>query len=62
MCVAEKQPTHTGGPLPRPKVVSFHFGLPEEALLDRVKATGAKIMSSATTVAEARWLKTEVAM
>lgn len=41
----------------RPEVVSFHFGLPEQALLDRVKATGAKILSSATTVDEARWLE-----
>jgi nitronate monooxygenase len=41
----------------RPKVVSFHFGLPPRDLLDRVKATGAKIVSSATTVAEARWLE-----
>ncbi|HEV8390006.1 MAG TPA: nitronate monooxygenase family protein [Dongiaceae bacterium] len=41
----------------RPEVVSFHFGLPEESLLARVKATGAKIISSATTVAEARWLE-----
>lgn len=41
----------------RPEVVSFHFGLPEQALLDRVKATGAKVISSATTVAEARWLE-----
>lgn len=41
----------------RPEVVSFHFGLPERALLERVKATGAKIVSSATTVAEARWLE-----
>lgn len=40
-----------------PKVVSFHFGLPERALLDRVRATGAKIISSATTVDEARWLE-----
>lgn len=40
----------------RPEVVSFHFGLPEPALLDRVRRTGAKIISSATTVAEARWL------
>lgn len=39
-----------------PQVVSFHFGLPEPSLLDRVKATGAAVMSSATTVAEARWL------
>src|SRR5262249_36302777 len=38
-------------------IVSFHFGLPEDVLLDRVKATGAKILSSATTVAEARWLE-----
>ena len=41
----------------RPEVVSFHFGLPDAALLERVKATGAKIISSATTVAEARWLE-----
>lgn len=41
----------------RPEVVSFHFGLPEKALLDRVKATGAKILSSATTVDEAVWLE-----
>lgn len=40
----------------RPEVVSFHFGLPDAALLDRVKATGAHILASATTVAEARWL------
>ncbi|HEU0220670.1 MAG TPA: nitronate monooxygenase family protein [Paracoccaceae bacterium] len=41
----------------RPEVVSFHFGLPEPRLLDRVRATGAKILSSATTVGEARWLE-----
>jgi nitronate monooxygenase len=41
----------------RPEVVSFHFGLPAPDLLDRVKATGAKIMSSATTADEARWLE-----
>lgn len=40
----------------RPEVVSFHFGLPAEPLLARVKAAGAKVLSSATTVAEARWL------
>lgn len=40
----------------RPAVVSFHFGLPEPGLLARVKATGAKVLSSATTVDEARWL------
>lgn len=41
----------------RPEVVSFHFGLPEQTLLDRVRATGAKIVSSATTVAEAQFLE-----
>jgi len=41
----------------RPEVVSFHFGLPEKGLLARVKATGAKVISSATTVDEARWLE-----
>lgn len=41
----------------RPKVVSFHFGLPDAPLLARVKATGARVLSSATTVAEARWLE-----
>ncbi len=41
----------------RPEVVSFHFGLPADDLLQRVKATGAKVISSATTVAEARWLE-----
>jgi nitronate monooxygenase len=41
----------------KPEVISFHFGLPERSLLDRARATGAKIISSATTVAEARWLE-----
>ena len=41
----------------RPAVISFHFGLPEPALLDAVKATGAMILSSATTLVEARWLE-----
>lgn len=41
----------------KPAVVSFHFGLPDRALLDPVRAAGAKIVSSATTVAEARWLE-----
>ena len=40
----------------RPEVVSFHFGLPTPELLARVKAVGAKVISSATTVDEARWL------
>ncbi len=40
----------------RPDIVSFHFGLPPAALLDRVRATGARILGNATTIAEARWL------
>src|SRR5262245_34983156 len=37
----------------RPRVVSFHYGLPEPALVARLKAAGCVIQSSATTVAEA---------
>lgn len=40
----------------RPELVSFHFGLPEETLLERVRASGARVIANATTVAEARWL------
>ena len=40
-----------------PEVVSFHFGLPHKELVDRVKSTGTRILSSATTVSEARWLE-----
>lgn len=41
----------------KPEVVSFHFGLPEKKLLARVRAAGAKILSSATTGDEAQWLE-----
>lgn len=41
----------------KPPVVSFHFGLPSPGLVARVKASGAVVLSSATTVAEARWLE-----
>jgi nitronate monooxygenase len=41
----------------RPAVVSFHFGLPAAPLLARVRAAGARILSSATTVDEALWLE-----
>ena len=41
----------------QPEVVSFHFGLPERNLLARVRRTGAKVISSATSVDEARWLE-----
>jgi nitronate monooxygenase len=40
----------------KPGVVSFHFGLPDETLLARVRAAGCAIIASATTVAEARYL------
>jgi nitronate monooxygenase len=40
-----------------PPVVSFHFGLPEESLLARAKATGAVVIGNATTPEEARWLE-----
>lgn len=40
-----------------PAVVSFHFGLPTAELLEGVKALGAKVLSSATTVEEASWLE-----
>jgi nitronate monooxygenase len=41
----------------RPAVVSFHFGLPPRDLLERVKRWGSKVLASATTVDEARWLE-----
>src|SRR5271165_2893057 len=41
----------------RPRVVSFHFGLPDASAVRRVKEAGCIILSSATTVAEARWLE-----
>jgi nitronate monooxygenase len=40
----------------KPEVVSFHFGLPEARLLDRVRASGAVILGCATSVAEAAFL------
>ena len=33
----------------KPEVVSFHFGLPHEPLLERVKRAGSKVIASATT-------------
>src|SRR5260221_2973642 len=41
----------------KPEVVSFHFGLPDRALLARVKAAGSIVISSATIVKEAIWLE-----
>ncbi|MFT3762802.1 MAG: nitronate monooxygenase [Pseudoxanthomonas sp.] len=42
----------------KPPVVSFHFGLPAEELLAPLRGYGCAILSSATTVEEARWLET----
>lgn len=41
----------------KPEVVSFHFGLPDKALLQRVKAAGAVVLGCATIVKEAVWLE-----
>jgi nitronate monooxygenase len=41
----------------KPEVVSFHFGLPEPALLQRIKAAGCIVIASATIVREAVWLE-----
>jgi nitronate monooxygenase len=41
----------------RPPVVSFHFGLPEQGLLEQITGAGITVLGCATTVAEARWLE-----
>jgi nitronate monooxygenase len=41
----------------KPEIVSFHFGLPSANLVDRLKRHGIKIISSATSVGEAKWLE-----
>lgn len=41
----------------RPPVVSFHFGLPPAEWLAPLREWGCRILSSATTVEEARWLQ-----
>lgn len=41
----------------RPEIVSFHFGLAAPELVERVRRTGAIVMSSATIRAEAVWLE-----
>ncbi len=40
-----------------PKLVSFHFGLPEKALVARLRDAGILVLSSATTVREAQILE-----
>jgi nitronate monooxygenase len=41
----------------KPPVISFHFGLPSPSLLTRVKSWGSTVISTATTLEEARWLE-----
>jgi len=41
----------------KPEVVSFHFGLPEPEIVEAIKSAGIFVLSSATTVAEARLLE-----
>jgi nitronate monooxygenase len=41
----------------KPEVVSFHFGLPDRETLDAIRAEDIFVVSSATTVAEARALE-----
>jgi nitronate monooxygenase len=41
----------------KPEVVSFHFGLPDPELLQRVKAAGCLVVACATIVREAIWLE-----
>ena len=41
----------------RPEVVSFHFGLPQAALVERLKNIGCLILSTATTLEEGMWLQ-----
>lgn len=41
----------------KPAVMSFHFGLPSTALVERVKGWGSLVLASATTVDEALWLQ-----
>jgi nitronate monooxygenase len=40
-----------------PEILSFHFGLPEPSLVVRLKQRGIVILSSATSVEEAKWLE-----
>jgi len=41
----------------KPEVVSFHFGLPDQTIVDAIKSAGIFVQSSATTVSEARLLE-----
>lgn len=41
----------------KPEVISFHFGLPNKELIQRIKSWGTRIISTATTLEEALWLE-----
>jgi nitronate monooxygenase len=41
----------------KPKMVNFHFGLPDREIINALKDAGIFVISSATTVAEARMLE-----
>ena len=41
----------------KPQMVSFHFGLPQQEVVDTIKGAGIFVISSATTVAEAKMLE-----
>jgi nitronate monooxygenase len=41
----------------KPAVVSFHFGLPQAPMVERIQAWGGLVWSTATTVEEALWLQ-----
>jgi nitronate monooxygenase len=41
----------------KPDLISFHFGLPDKSTIDTLKSAGICIISSATTVAEAKILE-----
>jgi nitronate monooxygenase len=41
----------------KPQMVSFHFGLPKQEVVDAIKGAGIFVISSATTVAEAKMLE-----
>ncbi len=41
----------------KPEVVSFHFGLPDPDIVGAIKDAGCYLISTATTVAEARALE-----
>jgi nitronate monooxygenase len=43
----------------RPRVISFHFGLPPAETMARIKRAGCVVLSSATTVAEAKALEAQ---